>query len=129
MIKLELMLIYDTAIVTSRLFIKYRITAEVLRERSGLTMRFADWKGIIHSWIIPAIKALPKESYGSYRNTDEVWWRYGISRSCDECMPFVSSHSRVLKNGDPHYLVLYMPYYDSSHWNYFRKSSMMEVLK
>ena len=20
------------------------------------------------------------------RNTDEVWWRYGISRSCDECI-------------------------------------------
>jgi hypothetical protein len=51
--------------------------------------RFADWprpyydsshwnyfrKSYLLYWIFP--KVVP-------RNTDEVWWRYGISRSCDE---------------------------------------------
>ena len=35
--------------------------------------------------IPPSLKISESSSNGSYRNTDEVWWRYGISRSCDEC--------------------------------------------
>jgi hypothetical protein len=35
--------------------------------------------------IPPSLKISENSSNGSYRNTDEVWWRYGISRSCDEC--------------------------------------------
>ena len=34
--------------------------------------------------IPPSLKISESSSNGSYRNTDEVWWRYGISRSCDE---------------------------------------------
>jgi hypothetical protein len=34
--------------------------------------------------IPPSWKISESSSNGSYRNTDEVWWRYGISRSCDE---------------------------------------------
>jgi hypothetical protein len=38
--------------------------------------RFAYW---------PVISQISESSSnGSYRNTDEVWWRYGISRSCDK---------------------------------------------
>jgi hypothetical protein len=33
----------------------------------------------------PSLKISESSSNGSYRNTDELWWRYGISRSCDEC--------------------------------------------
>jgi hypothetical protein len=52
-----------------------------------------EWKNIIigrifESEIIlipPSLKISESSSNGSYRNTDEVWWRYGISRSCDEC--------------------------------------------
>jgi hypothetical protein len=36
--------------------------------------------------IPPSLKISESSSNGSYRNTDEVWWRYGISRSCDECI-------------------------------------------
>jgi hypothetical protein len=32
-------------------------------------------------------KVFESSSNGSYRNTDEVWWRYRISRSCDEWRP------------------------------------------
>ena len=35
--------------------------------------------------IPPSLKISESSSNGSYRKTDEVWWRYGISRSCDEC--------------------------------------------
>jgi hypothetical protein len=35
--------------------------------------------------ISPPLKISESSSNGSYRNTDEVWWRYGISRSCDKC--------------------------------------------
>jgi hypothetical protein len=34
--------------------------------------------------IPPSLKISESSSNGSYRNTDEVWWRYGISQSCDE---------------------------------------------
>jgi hypothetical protein len=34
--------------------------------------------------IPPSLKISESSSNGSYRNTDEVWWRYRISRSCDE---------------------------------------------
>jgi hypothetical protein len=35
--------------------------------------------------IPPSLKISESSSNGSYRNMDEVWWRYWISRSCDEC--------------------------------------------
>jgi hypothetical protein len=51
-----------------------------------------EWKYIVIGWtfeseiilIPPSLKISESSSNGSYRNTDEVWWRYGISRSCDE---------------------------------------------
>jgi hypothetical protein len=51
-----------------------------------------EWKYIIFGRIFeseiilipPSLKISESSSNGSYRNTDEVWWRYGISRSCDE---------------------------------------------
>jgi hypothetical protein len=50
-----------------------------------------EWKYVIigrifESEIIlipPSLKIFESSSNGSYRNTDEVWWRYGISRRFD----------------------------------------------
>jgi hypothetical protein len=41
-------------------------------------------------------------SNGSYRNTDEVWWRYGISRSCDVwlCSVVSNSNNPVVAHSD-----------------------------
>jgi hypothetical protein len=58
--------------------------------------RFADW-------------TMESSSNGSYRNTDEVCWRYGISRSCDECrivVPYEISkvnfrvETKIIKNNE-----------------------------
>jgi hypothetical protein len=51
---------------------------------------YDEWKYIIigrifESEIIlipPSLKISESSSNGSYRNTDEVWWRYGISAQC-----------------------------------------------
>ena len=61
--------------------------------RYGSRRHCDEWKYIIigrifESEIIlipPSLKISESSSNGSYRNTDEVSWRYGISRSCDEC--------------------------------------------
>jgi hypothetical protein len=41
-------------------------------------------------------------SNGSYRNTDEVWWRYRISRSCDVwlCSVVSNSNNPVVAHSD-----------------------------
>jgi hypothetical protein len=41
----------------------------------------------------------------------------------------VCSPALVVTSADIRTFVIPRPYYDSSHWNYFRKSSMKEVLK
>jgi hypothetical protein len=101
--------------------------------RYGINRHCDEWKYVIigrifESEIIlipPSLKISESISNGSYCNTDGVWWRYGISRSCDEwyyTIPIVWRHGqdksenglcllspphwRVLKNVDPHYLVL-----------------------
>jgi hypothetical protein len=58
-----------------------------------------EWKYIIIGrileseiiWIPPSLKIFESSSNGSYRNTDEVWWRYGISRSPQMEPPFNSA--------------------------------------
>ena len=67
-----------------------------------------EWKYIIIGRILeseiilipPSLKISESSSNESYRNTDEVqynklylkvWWRYGISRSCDECHCIVNA--------------------------------------
>jgi hypothetical protein len=61
---------------------------EVIRSSEEIISRHCDeWKYIIigrifESEIIlipPSLKIFESSSNGSYRNTDEVWWRYGIS--------------------------------------------------
>jgi hypothetical protein len=48
--------------------------------------------------IPPSLKISESSSNGSYRNTDEVWWRYGISRSCNECIDrFIRGENRRRK--------------------------------
>ena len=69
--------------------------------RYGISRHCDEWKYIIIGRIfeseiilIPpsnSLKISESSSNGSYRNTDEVWWRYGISRSCDECLTNLSS--------------------------------------
>jgi hypothetical protein len=63
---------------------------EVIRS-SGKEM----WRVIFESEIVlipPSLKISESSSNGSYRNTAEVWWRYGISRSCDEWYIWQRSH-------------------------------------
>jgi hypothetical protein len=43
-----------------------------------------------------SLKISESSSNGSYRNTDEVWWRYGISRSCDEWVADTGNNKLVL---------------------------------
>jgi hypothetical protein len=62
----------------------------VFRRRNG---KYIIIGRIFESEIIlipPSLKISKSSSNGSYRNTDEVWWRYGISRSCDEWLTWVS---------------------------------------
>ena len=57
--------------------------------RYGISRHCDEWKYIImwrifESEIIlipPSLKISESSSNGSYRNTDEVWWRYGVATS------------------------------------------------
>jgi hypothetical protein len=57
----------------------------------GVSRHWDEWKYIIIERIFeieiilipPSLKISENSSNGSYHNTNEVWWRYGISRSCD----------------------------------------------
>jgi hypothetical protein len=45
------------------------------------------WKLSANFTLIQCIKIVSR--FNTYRNTDEVWWRYGICRSCDEWLLLV----------------------------------------
>jgi hypothetical protein len=72
---------YLTCFTQNDQMIYFHYLASVAR-----TYTFILWQKIFTIIILipPSLKISGSSSNGSYRNTDEVWWRYGISRNCDE---------------------------------------------
>jgi hypothetical protein len=94
--------------------------------------------------IPPSLKISESSSNGSYRNTDEVWWRYRISRSCDECHLYENYHLTPFLYLLSLIIYVYVNYFhlsitkyelwiptitDIRKWNYFNTSFIEDFRK